>query len=336
MDLKTIFANCSISEEDYIKKGLKIEDLNTIFLDYENYKHNTEPIENLVVNFLKGAKEVKYLKSRLKDSEHLIGKIIRKQIENPERIINVKNYREEITDLIGVRALHLFKEEWISIHDYIISNWELNEDAIAYVRKGDPESITNTFIDKGLKVEHHQRGYRSIHYVLKLQPTKHVNYVEIQVRTIFEEAWSEIDHLIGYPYPANSTVIEPYLELFNRLAGHANEMGSYLRRLDENERLHKEETLKLEQQIKNLKIDVKEKDKLLNQLKKSKSNYVNHSDLNSGIFVEPITGKGIFSSDSVVGYANSSDFNNVFLQTPTSKGVRASEIDISNKDHLFL
>jgi putative GTP pyrophosphokinase len=51
------------------------------------------------------------LKVRIKDPEHLIAKIIRKKLESPELTFCVASYEEHITDLIGIRAMHLFKGE---------------------------------------------------------------------------------------------------------------------------------------------------------------------------------------------------------------------------------
>jgi len=35
-----------------------------------------------------------------------------------------------------------------------------------------------------------------VHYLLVMQPTKQRYLCELQVRTIFEEGWSEVDHRI--------------------------------------------------------------------------------------------------------------------------------------------
>ena len=51
------------------------------------------------------------------------------------------------------------------------------------------------------------------------------------MRTIFEEGWSEIDHQLRYPYDVDNVIISEYLAVFNRLAGNADEMGSFIKRL---------------------------------------------------------------------------------------------------------
>ena len=149
---------------------------------------------------LQGLNEVHSVRLRIKDSEHLMEKIIRKKVAGDIRKFTVNTYSNEITDLIGIRALHLFKEDWIPIHEFIVNNWELIEDPIAYVRRGDSGTISKDLEAKGCNVQKHGLGYRSIHYIIKSQPKKDVFIAEIQVRTIFEEGWSEIDHRVRYPY----------------------------------------------------------------------------------------------------------------------------------------
>jgi putative GTP pyrophosphokinase len=38
-----------------------------------------------------------------------------------------------------------------------------------------------------------------VHYVVRTQAKKQRYFVEIQLRTLFEEGWSEIDHAVRYP-----------------------------------------------------------------------------------------------------------------------------------------
>jgi hypothetical protein len=66
------------------------------------------------------------------------------------------------------------------------------------------------------------------YYVVKCAPTKRTSLVEVQVRTLFEEGWSEIDHLVRYPANASPAALTPFLVLFNRVAGQADEMGTYV------------------------------------------------------------------------------------------------------------
>jgi ppGpp synthetase/RelA/SpoT-type nucleotidyltranferase len=139
-----------------------------------------------------------------------VAKIIRKRIEKPDFKIDLEAYDTSITDLIGIRALHLFKNDWGPIHEFVLETWRLHEDPIAYYREEDPKPSMQGLSDPKPIEKLHEFGHRSIHYVIKSQPARSVHLAELQVRTLFEEGWSEIDHRIRYsrlsdnPYLRNS------------------------------------------------------------------------------------------------------------------------------------
>ena len=60
-------------------------------------------------------------------------------------------------------------------------------------------------------MEKHHFGYRSVHYLLKSLPGKRVHIAELQVRTLFEEGWSEIDHQVRYPRLSRDPRLEAFL-----------------------------------------------------------------------------------------------------------------------------
>jgi len=182
----------------------------------------------VVTTALQPVPYVHSLKMRVKNWVHLAEKIIRKRIDDPKNVIDETNYTEQITDLVGVRALHLFKEDCFSIHEAIKERWEFHEQPKAYVRKGDSDEYQLEFTKAGFLVNEHPHGYRSLHYLAKCQPQKTLIFVELQVRTIFEEGWSEIDHRVRYPSFSDSPLLKQFLNMFNRLAGSADEMGSFV------------------------------------------------------------------------------------------------------------
>ncbi len=156
------------------------------------------------------------IKHRLKDIDHLRDKIIRKW--NDEDPITSKNIFEKINDLIGVRVLHLYQDQFPKIHEFInkrISegDWHLAEDPVAY--SWDPEAKA-FFEDLGLKVKIKESYYTSIHYVVKPKPDSNI-CCEIQVRTLFEEIWGEIDHTINYPHPTPSLACKEQLRVLSKL-----------------------------------------------------------------------------------------------------------------------
>jgi hypothetical protein len=107
----------------------------------------------------------------------------------------------------------------------------MKEQPVANVCEGDRSELIEKFKSQGLEILKHKYGYRSVHYQILLVHNKKEITAEIQVRTLFEEAWSEIDHRMRYPYNLNDKLVSEYLVIFNRLAGSADEMGSFIKML---------------------------------------------------------------------------------------------------------
>jgi putative GTP pyrophosphokinase len=209
---------------------------------YENYSQSKlqvqlEDLATAEAAKLRRGSKVHSIKVRVKDPEHLIEKLIRNRDLDSIR----GNYIDSVTDLVGLRALHLFKDEWIDIHNHIDSNWIIKNGPIANVREGDSSFYIKEYERQGCKIEKHESGYRSIHYKVGANLRKSEHIIEIQVRTIFEEGWSEIDHKIRYPYNLKKNeTINRFLEIFNRLAGSADEMGSFIEFLQQKEEKNRE------------------------------------------------------------------------------------------------
>ena len=221
----------NIKKEDFDKTGLIWEELLKIYDDYKKYKQELEVPAVNIFNSLMKVNKVHYVRYRIKNEEHVIEKIIRKKIKDNKSEINIENYKNILTDLIGVRAIKLYKEVWIDINSHILKTYRKRGKPIAYYRDGDTKQEIEKYEKQGCKAEKHKYGYRSIHYIIISQNEKQKYTVEIQVRTIFEEAWSEIDHKIRYPYDQEHKTFLEFLLVFNRLAGTADEMGTFIKNL---------------------------------------------------------------------------------------------------------
>jgi ppGpp synthetase/RelA/SpoT-type nucleotidyltranferase len=230
-DLNVFLEKFDISEKDFESTNLKWEDLQSIREDYKKIRKELDLIARYIEEKLHTLDIVHSVRYRIKDSEHLLAKIIRKKIEDPHREITIDNYKSEITDLIGIRAIHLFKEDWVFIHKFIKDNWDLHEQPFAYIREGDAGPCVEEYEKYKCNVKLHPHGYRSVHYLIQARPGRDPYIAEIQVRTIFEEGWSEIDHTIKYPNNIANPLLNKFLDTFNVLAGNSDQMGSFVRRL---------------------------------------------------------------------------------------------------------
>ncbi|MEQ1321317.1 MULTISPECIES: hypothetical protein [Acinetobacter] len=213
-----------------IKLNRDIQNLIEIADDFEHHRNGLLDEAAYIANKLQRCKGVHSVRSRVKDTGHLIEKIIRKweekEVSEKYKAISKDNYKSTITDLIGVRAIYLFKSDWEIVHNHILSTWKPEEKVKVYLRYGDAEEI---YAHSDCDLEEHNNGYRSIHYII---PATQIGgekiSCEIQTRTIFEEGWSEIDHNVRYPSFSNDPHLQEYLDLFNRMAGNVDQMGSYV------------------------------------------------------------------------------------------------------------
>jgi ppGpp synthetase/RelA/SpoT-type nucleotidyltranferase len=229
---KSFFIKYEISEKNFEATGITWEQLEEIYTDYEMYKKKLQRISLSIVDTLMSGPNVHSVRYRIKEGEHLIEKIIRKRIKDPERIIDITNYKVELDDLLGLRIIHLFKRDWEAIDAYIRSEYDIKGTPIANYRKGDLPEIIDAFKAKKCDPKEHPKGYRSVHYTITFSPGKETMQAEIQVRTIFEEGWSEIDHTVRYPYKQGDLVLEAYLSLLNRAGSMADEMSTFIPIMD--------------------------------------------------------------------------------------------------------
>ncbi|RMH86414.1 hypothetical protein EA796_00870 [Pseudomonas sp. AOB-7] len=223
-----------ISQEVWEASQLEWDMLRAIGLDHEANHEQLRACAELIARVMQTFTGVHSVRWRIKDTEHLLEKIVRKCSEQSAkyREISVENYFSIVTDLIGVRALHLFKDDCEDIDKAIRDGWPLAETPIVYTRKGD-DAPENRFAEEAFAHQEHPKGYRSIHYIISTQPQRRMVFAEVQVRTIFEEGWSEIDHKVRYPNFSDNEHVSYFLGIFNRLAGQADEMGSFVKVLAE-------------------------------------------------------------------------------------------------------
>lgn len=233
----------SIPKAQYNSTGLKWVELRKIYSEFVSNRPAMERQAIAIAAILlsqsareKGVHSVRY---RIKEGNSLVEKIIRDRIENPANPqITIENYKERITDLIGVRVLHTFQNDHSGIHDFLMETFAIKHDKkpVAYYRDGDDEEFVDVCAGLGCDKRKHGKGYRSVHYVIATQLTKEVHYAEVQVRTIFQEGWSEIDHKMRYNHKlAASGKYEKDLSDLNSASALADSLATKLKNRHEEE-----------------------------------------------------------------------------------------------------
>lgn len=117
----------------------------------------------------------------------------------------------EITDIAGLRIITYFEDEVNKIAELISKEFEIDK---------------KNSIDKRSVIEPNEFGYMSLHLVVELnnsrkELTEYRRFksmkAEIQIRTILQHAWAEIEHDLGYK--SSIEVPRDIRRTFSRIAG---------------------------------------------------------------------------------------------------------------------
>jgi ppGpp synthetase/RelA/SpoT-type nucleotidyltranferase len=180
-----------LAESDY-----SMEDIEQIVADYdskfESFKAEAVEIATILQSFTK----VHAVSSRVKGLERLIDKIFRRRKKWPEaEKITKTNYGVELKDIIGVRALYLYPSDCFEINQQIKNMFgkDYCEKPEIRLREGDNTKPFERLCKSGSFQITSDQDYRSIHYGLKSTYQEDL-LIEIQIRTVFEEGWSAINH----------------------------------------------------------------------------------------------------------------------------------------------
>lgn len=171
---------------------------------YPVYSDFTNVIENLLKGILqlKGI-NVHSITSRVKSRESLKIKVNREDDKYTKL--------DDITDLAGIRIITYFADQVDLIASFVEEEFEVDR---------------SNSVDKRELIDPEKFGYLSLHYVVKLpsfrlQLIEYQRFkdckVEIQIRSILQHTWAEIEHDLGYKN--EHAVPREIRRSFSRLAG---------------------------------------------------------------------------------------------------------------------
>lgn len=150
-----------------------------------SYELLTHKMESVLSDILATERlTIHSISSRTKDEPSL-----RKKIEKSEN--RYKNITD-ITDLSGVRVICLFSDDVDKVGEIVRKNFKVHNELS---------------VDKRQILDPDRFGYLSLHYIVEFpkeritlrdyKPFKGLN-CEIQIRSILQHAWAEIEHDFGY------------------------------------------------------------------------------------------------------------------------------------------
>jgi len=117
----------------------------------------------------------------------------------------------DVTDLVGVRIITFFSDDVHRAADIVQSEFEIDRERS---------------VDKGALLDPDRFGYLSLHFIASLSPerlrlkeySRFANMrVEIQIRSLLQHAWAEIEHDLGYK--TKNAPPPSIRRRFSRLAG---------------------------------------------------------------------------------------------------------------------
>jgi ppGpp synthetase/RelA/SpoT-type nucleotidyltranferase len=160
---------------------------------------------------------VKSLINTLLTSENIIAHTVSSRVKEKESLSNKIDKKDkytelnEVTDIVGIR---------------IITHYSDDVDKVATLLEKEFDIDNENSIDKRKILDPDRFGYLSLHYIselnkerLKLAEYKQFKGIkfEIQIRSILQHTWAEIEHDIGYKSKAE--VPREIRRQFSRLAG---------------------------------------------------------------------------------------------------------------------
>jgi len=180
--------------------------------------------------------------TRIKRPESVVDKILRNPSSFPEGLCldSVKNMKDTLGGRIVVYFLSnlpLIDKELRNSADIEISS---ANPPIAYLN----QDILDRFKLNHFNKMNKESGYTALHYIVRLRSSKLAPEVrpwfEIQVRTIAEDLWSEIEHVLGYkPNKKTSFAVRKQFQI----------ISSQLTTIDEHFNLLYEELSRFQEEI---------------------------------------------------------------------------------------
>ena len=155
-------------------------------VNYSKYDSFTKKLELLVKEILESNSLMFHsVSGRTKERKSLANKVETKSTAHYKSL-------EDITDLSGIRIITYFSDDVDRVADAISKEFNVDHKAS---------------IDKRAQHDSNAFGYMSLHFIVSLTDNRCIFseykrfeglYAEIQIRSVLQHAWAEIEHDLGY------------------------------------------------------------------------------------------------------------------------------------------
>ena len=161
---------------------------------------------------------IHFIRHRVKNPDSLRGKLRRIAGESEGEPINESNLFGRITDLAGLRIIHLHTDQIKAMHPRILAVLEANRyrvvsKPVAYCWDVEYKTL---FQDVGLHTKEADKLYTTVHYDIQSSHRTPIT-CELQVRSLADEVWGEVSHRVNYPIESPSEACRDQLKVLARL-----------------------------------------------------------------------------------------------------------------------
>lgn len=165
---------------------------------------------------------IHFIKYRIKDKESLRAKLEKRILSEDTEALNERidasNLFDKVTDLAGLRIIHLHTEQLRQIHPLILEILQEQQCETASKPMAYCWDVEYQKLFQGIGIETTQRDsmYTTVHYDIAANQRTRIT-CELQVRTLMDEVWGEVSHQVNYPTESPSVACQDQLKVLARL-----------------------------------------------------------------------------------------------------------------------
>lgn len=232
---KELFLKNYNLKDDFEKSGYDWNELMEIAQQFDRDRKSKYPeLIQKYISQIASFDAIHSYRYRIKETDSLIKKIITKANQKG-KTVELDDYLVNITDLLGIRVLYVFKEDYYRVHEQLMEKFkhQLVENVHIKLQPGDDKSLYEKILNWDPIIEE-KNAYRSIHYTLCAEENNmHSVRLEIQTRTLFEEGWSEINHKLVYKNQdvADYFVLLQASKILSTLVGNCDTLGMLMKNI---------------------------------------------------------------------------------------------------------
>lgn len=161
---------------------------------------------------------IHFIRHRVKAAESLRVKLRRLADAQEGDPIDKVNLFARVSDLAGLRIIHLHTDQIRAMHPLILkvlkeNRYRIISTPVAYCWDVEYKKL---FEDVGLRAEEADSMYTTVHYDVQSSQQTPIT-CELQVRSLADEVWGEVSHRVNYPVASPSEACRDQLKVLARL-----------------------------------------------------------------------------------------------------------------------